>query len=424
MWRMPINHPCKKKSMIKSLMLLISELMLLLIFNNIKYTSLSYKVIILNLFLFLSFISFQFISVYSIGIITSFTRFLYILILSNFKINLFYFILFFIILIFFLLKYGRSGEPLLECRKINLSPLFASITASGIISWLLSLDTYTSLIVYGSSVLSALHLACVNLDAPYSTLAGLLGPMPGLGGFLAAWSATSPLPLSCGRGPRLGWIVGVLAPSSLARSLTSDLGVSCRSGEWRAPVWSARVLVVGSKSVSVEGPHLIVELVPDEMRLEEFERSLERAVSAIDSGRSAVIRVGIGGERSLASSMVSIVATYASERHAPVVVISCSPSSEDFIPLLVKGLSKAPLVVVKVCFLPGERIVRLFTGPAAARVVCEASDPEVLSWALSSVLGASSDKMLGELAYLLRGGLCVASNVCGSPGVVLIRGEG
>jgi len=422
------GHPCLKQAIVKATIAALGEIILIIILFKLSSNIIEIfyiKLLLSILVVVMASMATLVILSLTMGIIAASIRVLSIIILLyNYKFIINIYLIFMIIyLLYYILKYGRAGEPLIECKKIKFTPIFASITTAGLLAWYLYPAPLGGTLIYISSIVSSLYLSCIDLHPLNAIALGATASLPGIGGFVAALAACAPSQVGCGQGQPLWRIVGLAVPGSMQRSLARRLELSCRDGVWRFPTRgrSFRLLVVGSRTPSIRAPVLRVKLTGGSMRFEDLERSLKEVRSRVSSGDSVVIELRLS-DRATAEGLVSVTAAFVGELEIPVVVEACAPSLEPYVQLLARSVSDGErLIVVRVCFLPSKGLVRLFTGPRSARIVCSYRDPEIIRWALESVLGVmpTEESIIADAYRLLRKGMCFASNVCGIPGAVM-----
>ena len=309
---------------------------------------------------------------------------------------------------------GLRREPLYDSFRhgLTLSRLTAAIASASLFSWLVGLDHERSLYLIISGAVQGLYVPGWLAPRIYATLFGALAGLPGLGVVLAGFFSSYPLPSSCPRGPRLGAIVASQQPASYSRMVSEPLGMACTSGDWMTPLDGARILVVEGPLPRVPGSIYVV-FERREISLSDVDAQLSSASSTARAGGIGVVRVGIMADASTLEAVASVIGSYAASSGTPLLIDACIAGAR-IAESLVRAAEAGSFIAVRICQKPPQSLTRFFTGSGSARVLCRSRDPDLISWALSSILGITGgDEALSDLKQYLGRGFCVTSNACG-----------
>ncbi|MCE4628612.1 MAG: hypothetical protein F7C34_05670 [Desulfurococcales archaeon] len=309
---------------------------------------------------------------------------------------------------------GLRREPLYDSFRhgLTLSRLTAAIALASLYSWLAGLDPERSLYLIISGAVQGLYVPGWLIPRVYATLLGALAGLPGLGVALAGFFSSYPLPSSCPKGHSLGGIVASRQPASHSRMISEPLGMACTSGYWMTPLEGARILVVEGPLPRVPGSiHVVFER--REISLSDVDAQLSSASSVARAGGIGVVRVGIMADTSTLEAVASVIGSYAASSGIPLLIDACMTGTR-LAESLVRAAEAGSFIAVRICQKPPQSLTRFFTGSGSARVLCSSRDPELVSWAASSILGITgSEEALNDLKQFLARGFCVTSNACG-----------
>ncbi len=316
----------------------------------------------------------------------------------------------------------RSRDPLVEgllWGKRYYTPVFTAMTVSSLFSLLAGLDSISSLVLLGSSLILGLYMSPFASSPLKALVGGALLGIPLLGSIIGVLLAHSPLPLPQydREGVRLGRALAVRGASSSSRRLAEGLPLICVSGPALA-VAIRRVLMVGSWKKTPFATHLTVSFTRGESTLDLVEKRLSEASGAIVAGGSASIALGVSTPEPVLRAAIRLVASYAHETSVPLVLDLCGIQLEGLQSVVADALNMGGVVILRLCSVPPKGLTERFTGPGALRVACSIGDLELVRWASEAVLGISpTASSTDALRSLMVRNVCVASELGAGPGL-------
>jgi hypothetical protein len=308
--------------------------------------------------------------------------------------------------------------------RFKITPILLAITIATLTARITNCNPQGFTLLLTIAGLSSLYISPLSNTLSRAVLYGLISGFPLTSPLAAVLGGSTPILLESPSGEygvRLGTLIGLAKPLSRARTLSPRLQISCFIGDAILLPKPRRVLVVGKTShLPFRENALILQLKPGSIDLSRFDEDLSIASDIIARGGSASIDLGVTDLHLLHASL-GVLTDFISNKNITVIVDACEVHSNKLIIEIVETLANIPVLVLRICHIPDERVSTYFSGAWSVRLSCNLYDPDTVRWISRNILSINESRdTTREITLLLQDNYCIASNLYpGFPGIYL-----